>query len=1070
MKQLLMFLMLCGFICQAEDSLFKRFQNPGEEAKLQAWFHWVSDFITKEGLEADLKAMGDAGIGTAHIFQAGMAHLPGEAVILSDKWFELYDVALKAAKKNNVKLGFHNCPGWSSSGGPWIKPEDSMKVVVASETDTDEKEANIKLAQPLTTHGFYRDIAVIAMPIEKPVKVKNIKGDWQADFEAFRKGEKALMLPIGKEGNKCSLVYEYAEPILPTMFVYRVDESHIWANVKLEASKDGKEWEEIRKFEVRMFNEQKTPKVCGIKSPKEKCRFYRVEFTAVKTVPWVGLKERKLVSCEFSNLPYVADIDNKNSAGVRFGFVCPWGQEQAKGIDKNACVDVSDKMDAEGNLKWVAPKDGTWRILRIGYTSTGKMCAPSNLRGLECDKLSKRGLDAHWPHMPERFLNHPGAKGTVEISIIDSYEVGGQNWTDDFAEEFKKRRGYDIKPYLPAIVGYTIGTKGETSKFLYDFQRTISDMFAENYYDYFVELCHRAGIKAALEPYGGPFDSIRAGEKCDVPTGEFWLGRPVKGSTRIASSIGHLFGQNTIAAEAFTTEAKEGRWQITPAELRLYGDKGWLEGISQLVLHSYVHQPWLNVQPGVSLGRHGTQLNRHTTWWPEMIHWSKYVRRGQELLQGGKPRSEILIFIGESNRNGGFPADALALGYNFDYANTSALHKLQNIGDKVVMPGQKPYEVFYFNKEMFPTLATLKKLKELCDGGARIASVGKPHYSPSLSDNQDEWRKLANELWDQKKIKVAKTALDALKMFGVKPYADSFGAGVRALRREIDGRDVYFVVNESEKDFDGVIDFVGMGVPELWDAVTGNSIELAVMNFGEGRTSVKMELSANGSAFVVFNPKKKANIAKHTKKPIEEPVCDLSSGWVVSDFKGKNAPEAKITLEKLISWSEAKDEKLRYFAGRAKYYKNFELGEIKDGKAYILDLGEVKEIVNVKLNGVSLGCLWNKPFKVDVTKALRKGKNALELEVVNTWPNRLIGDAIARENKVREDKQKAWPKWVLDDKADSGTGIFTWSNFFGWKADEPLLKAGLIGPVVLMLDIPPSFRYNNRLFKKGYME
>ncbi len=1032
----------------AEDALLKKFQNPPESSRLQAWFHWNGDNVTKEGLVADLKAMGEIDIGVAHVFMPSMAHLPKTAVPLSDEWFELWDTAIKEAKKNNVKLGFHNCPGWSSSGGPWITPENSMKVVVFSEVDTEEESAKIKLEQPLTTRGFYRDIAVLAMPVSKPVAMENVSGNFDADYGKFKAGKDVLVMPLKKVGDKCSMVFEYKEPILPETMVYKLNESQIWADVVVYVSEDGNAWTKNSSFEMRMFNAQMTPKTHRLKKLDKKIKFFKVEFTAVQSPPWVATRPKKLASVTFTDLPLVSKIDSKNSSSTSFGFQPQWNQEREKGIARESFVNVTSSMSADGTLDWKAPHKGSWRILRIGYTSSGKNCAPATLPGLECDKLSRKGLDAHWPHMPKRLLEAPGAKDTVVISIVDSYEVGGQNWTEDLPKEFKARRGYDMMPYLPAIVGYTVGTVGETSKFLFDFQQTISDLFAENYYDYFTELCRKAGIKSALEPYGGPFDSIRCGSKCDVPTSEFWLGRSVKGSTRIASSIGHLYGQTSIAAEAFTTEAKEGRWQITPSQLKRYGDTGWLEGVSQLVYHSYLHQPWTNVMPGITLGRHGTQLNKNTTWWKEGIHWSRYVRRAQALLQSGKPRAEMLVFKGESSPNRhDYPLNAVLNGYNFDFCNVGALHHLKNDGKGVCMPGQRPYEILYLGTDRFLTLPTLRKLKELCDGGARIAG-NKPFYSPSLSDDAKEWKRLADELWDGGKIRIANSAEEALKIFGAKQFADSKGA-LRAIRREIDGRDVYFVVNDTEKPFAGTVDFVAKGTPESWNAVTGEAAPLCVGSSNDaGRVAVKLDLAPHASTFVVFNPTKSTVCCNGDKKD-ESLFLDLSNGWTAANFQGKNAPEGTVAFDTLASWSEAKDEKLRYFAGRATYRKEFDVKLTASG-SYILDLGDVKELANVTLNGKFLGCLWESPFKVDVTKALRDGRNIIEVEVVNTWPNRLIGDAIARRNGAKEPMKGSWPVWVLENKPDSGTGIYTWANWNGWKADEPLLPAGLLGPVKIL--------------------
>ena len=1047
----------------------EQFADPPPESRLQAWYHWTTTGITDECLAADLKAMGELGVGTAHVFMPGQRELPPNTQPLSDEWWKCWETAIREAKKNDIRLGFHNCPGWSSSGGKWIKPEDSMKVLVAAATDVENLAKPAKLAQPTAQHGFYRDIAVYAFPIEKPAVPTKVTGDFTADFEAFRRGEKPLAVPIAPEDHGGSFVFEYARPIAPTSLVTCWNESQFYLDLEVSASVDGTTWKTLATRGYRLFNCQLTPKVLPL-AKCDPCRFFRIKVTPVPPPPWVRYCRRALASAEFTSLPLVSDIDDKNGASVAIAYRAP-ADPAAPGIARNAIIDLTKYLKDDGTLDAVAqerdpPEAGCWRILRVGYTTSGKMCAPApgNVRGLECDKLSKKGLDAHWPLMPHKMINAPGGKGTVAVAIIDSWEVGGQNWTEDFPDEFKRRRGYDIRPWLPAMAGYTVGTAGETAKFLFDVQRTVSDLMAENYYDYFAELCHREGVKAATESYGGPFDYLRCFASTDIPTGEFWLGRSPHGSPRIAASAGHLHGRRQIAAEAFTTEAKEGRWQITPHELRVNGDRGWLGGISQLVYHSYLQQPFMNVQPGFSLDRHGTQFNRHTTWWPEGKWWAKYVHRGQFLLQSGEPKADVLILAGDSAPNlHEYQEELVKAGYNYDRCGVADLRCLTAVAQErdppagcgVAMPGRLPYEVLWLGEDHYLTCATLRKVKSLLNAGARVAGV-RPRDTPTLSDNPSEWRELVDSIWggNYPNLKTANSSWAAVRAFGVRAPVESGGA-LSALRRVIEGRDFYFIVNVKTNAFDGVVSFKGTGRPERWDAKSGEIEPLPWYEDETGRVKARIVLRPDESMFVSFVEAKEGEQPLRSRRSATLPLgeaasrrfMDLSSGWTVTSFTGKNPPSAPRAFPKLVGWNTSSDEKLKYFAGRAMYEKKIDLASVKEPCE--LDLGDVRELANVWVDGQFLGCLWEAPYRVALPESALGKKVTLRVEVVNTWPNRLIGDAIARKRGAAEPKGKYdTPQWVLDDKPDSGTGIYTWMNWMkGWTADDEPRPAGLLGPV-----------------------
>lgn len=1156
MNTLVFALFAFGFCAIAHGGVRERFANPPDDCRLQAWYHWTTTGITDECLAADLKAMGELGVGTAHVFMPAQQGVPPNTQPLTPEWWKRWETFLREARKNNVKVGFHNCPGWSSSGGVWIKPEDSMKVVVSSVADVAADAASLRLPQPRSQRDFYRDIAVYALPVARPPAPVKASGSFAADFAAFRAGTGVLELPTAKsDPASCEIVLAYAAPIAPTTLVTTWEESQFWLDLRVLASADGAAWKEIGRRNYRLFNAQFTPKVL----PLADCppsRFFKLAFSTVQPPPWVGFVRRKLSGVEFSNLPLVADIDDKNGASTAFGFRAPAASATA-GVSRDAIADVTRWMAADGTFDWAGARaavprlaQGAWRLLRVGYTTTGKCCAPApgNVRGLECDKLTKKGLDAHWPHMPHKMTQAPGGAGTVAVSIIDSWEVGGQNWTEEFPQEFKKRRGYDIRPWLPAMAGYAVGTAQETAKFLYDVQRTVSDLMCENYYDYFAERCHAEGVKSATESYGGPFDNLRAFKSADVPTGEFWLGRQPHGSPRIASSAGHLHGRAQIGAEAFTTEAKEGRWQITPHEFRVNGDRGWFDGISQLVYHSYLQQPFMNVQPGFSLDRHGTQFNRHSTWWPEGKWWAKYVQRGQFILQSGEPKADVLILAGDGRPNGfAYPHDAVAAGFNFDYCGADDVKRLVARDGGVAMPGRLPYAVFWLGTDRHLRLETVRAIHALVKAGARVAGR-RPVDTPSLGDDVAAWQAEVEALWGGRyaNVKTADSAYKALRAFGVRAPMEAAAGTLVASRRVIDGRDFYFVLNDASAEFDGAVSFVAQGRPERWDAKTGRIEPLPWYADEAGRVKTRIALRGEESMFVSFrepaagevprvvwdgpvtayaavevlsaryearddarlgldvteNVRKVLSdgtrefkvgnatlgvrdpasnhykvlkvkwtadgemyetavdehttasfkIVRKTVKPQPKVLRDVSTGWTATSFTGKNAPAAPRAFPTLTGWHESSDDALRYFAGRAVYEKTTPglRGEAGAAGGVALDLGDVREIANVWVNGRFLGCLWEAPYRVELpTDLLAAETLTLRLEVVNTWPNRLIGDAKARKNGAAEPKgAHGLPQWVLDDRPDSGTGIYTWMNWLkGWTADDEPRPAGLLGPV-----------------------
>ena len=1013
--KILMIPLLMG-VMSVSAGVREDFANPPPGTGLQMWFHWNGDGVTREGLSRDLKAMGELGVDIAHVISPNMAYLPKTAVTMSPEWLDLFAFAIAEAKKNGVRLSFHNCPGWSSSGGPWISPENAMKIVVASETDVDALADRVRLPQPMTLHGFYRDIAVSAIPLESPV---------------FRAVTKPVEVAIRAEGAVETSVYESASPIAPTQAVLKFAETSFHADCDIEASADGAKWTSVGKAPFRFFRAPATPKVVSLRDVPEGTRFFRVTFRHAPPLPWVSARDIHLESLEFNSLPMIAGVEQRNSATSAYGYRPDLGAGK-KGIDPARIVDLTAAFSADGSvdlgkLRTVdrGRRTKAWRIMRIGYTCKDVGPAPATIGGLECDKLDRKGIEAHWAGMPARILALPGAKGTVVETYIDSYEVGGQNWSECLPDEFARRRGYPIGKNLISVCGYQVGDGKAAADFLWDFQRTIGELFAENYYDRFAELCRANGIRAAAQTYGGPFDVMRAARNMDEPQAEFWMsGSDCHNSPRLMASVSHLYGKRITSAECFTSEQANGRWLCSPHWYRTVGDRyGWLNGVNAFVCHSYCHQPFTNVIPGISLGRHGSQFNVNTTWWKDAWAWRDYVRRGQALLQYGEPRAEVLVL------GSGAPDALLAAGFNHDLCSEYDVAALEARPDGLGMPGRPSYRMLVVQPAVASRLMTTTraKLKALAAAGVKVVT-GDP----------------------LEKVREAKLRA---------PFEEATRT-LRAIRREgAEGETIWFVVNTAKSPFSGEATFLAKpGTrPEFFDAKTGEISAAAFVESASDRLTVKLDLAAEGSAFIVFS-KTASSPSERARCPssqVPSKVIDLSTGWTITSFDGRNAPAAPLALSNLVDWSHSPDPKLRYFSGRAVYEKAVEKVERVEGVE--LDLGEVHEIANVYVNGKFIACLWEPPYRVALPSQLLNPLTFkpfnLKVELVNLLPNRLIGDAIALKNGAKEEVSNVgpWPKWVIENRSDSGTGIFSWTNFRpAWTAEDRPIPSGLVGPVKLI--------------------
>ncbi|HXH60861.1 MAG TPA: glycosyl hydrolase, partial [Fimbriimonadaceae bacterium] len=1033
------------------------------------WWHWMDGNVTKEGITADLEAMKQVGIGGAQMFTVSQNIPKGPVDYMSPKWRELTTWAVKEAGRLGLELCIHNCAGWSSSGGPWVKPEDAMQVLAWSE---------VRVTGP---KHFDEDLP----PIKAPQVYANV--DYSEDIATYAfQAPPALDLKGGSRG-----------AVLGATGVVRNDS-------------DSFDYPEIDA-----------------------------------------------------------------------------GSVQPLTLGKN------------GHLTWDVP-EGNWTILRIGHVPTGKdnHPAPKEGDGLEVDKLSRTALDHYWNDgtmaavlkdtagIPNRALNN---------ALIDSYEVGTQNWTPNMRAEFVNRRGYDPMHYLPVFAGYTVESKDKTQRFLWDWRRTIADLYADNYYGYFAELCHQNGLLFSTEPYGnGGFDDIEAGGKADIPMGEFWIsgGPNTVSTTKIASSAGHTNGHKIIGAESFTADVAHGGWKEEPYALKAEGDLVFCNGVNRYIFHRYAMQPWLDQFPGMTMGPWGTHLERTQTWWTEAQAWMKYIARCQYLLQQGRFVADALYCYGENAPNT-LPGreslrPRLVEGSDYDGCDATVVYKLSVQNGMLVLPDGMTYRglVLTDSKKMTPEFA--RKIRDLVSKGAHVWAE-KPTGSPSLTAYgraDKEVLDIADDVWGYGSAESGQhtygqgsiawgDADKAVVGFASEPdfqyQSRSGGSRLAYIHRTIDGVDVYFVSNQRYSPTYVSCTFrVNGKIPEIWHPDTGAIEEAPAWNSGKSGTSLDLHLDPAGSVFIVFRkngapdglrsfstslepvPTKTkitivsarygasdgrgADVTDIVRKMVEQgtyeitadngtfgdPVVNVVKQLTVSytvdgksmtktvpendtlelievpkvpneiapyvlkrrgtntfmaafkpftygtvsaqsaddlDIKGPwqldfpmfwGAPSTA-TFPELASWTESDDVGIKYFSGSAVYTKTFDVPAdmLQGDRLVVLDLGRVKNFATVTLNGKDLGILWKEPFAVDVTGVVKPGANELKIKVTNLWVNRIIGDERLPSDVEWEGTHlKKWPEWLLKGEPRP-SGRYTFETWKFYDKDSPLLESGLLGPVVL---------------------
>lgn len=716
----------------------KAFAQPPPEAQPWVYWFWLSGNITSNGITADLEAMKRVGIGGALIMEVDQGAPTGPVDFMGPAWRGLFRHALVEAKRVGIELNLNNDAGWNGSGGPWIRPEQSMQKVVWTETNVaGPRRFEGRLAQPGTVAGYYRDIAVLACPASGTSRIDRIAA--KAAFE------------VGGVG-----------PAIPR------------------------------------------------------------------------------------DLP----ADQR--------------------IDRSRILGLGERVDAEGRLTWDVP-EGQWTVLRFGHTSTGveNAPAPASGRGLECDKLSREGVEANFAGMMAKVIDDAGslAGQSLVATHVDSWENGSQNWTSNMREEFRRRRGYDLTPFLVALTGRAIDSIEISERFLWDLRQTVSELVIECYAGRLRDLAHARGLRFTIEAYGSPCDNLPYAGRADEPMGEFWMGGGAFETLRGMASAAHTYGRPILGAEAFTAGDSE-RWRDHPGSIKTLGDRAFCAGVNRFVFHRYALQPWADRRPGMTMGPWGLHYERTQTWWDDSKPWHEYLARCQYLLRQGRFVADIAYLQPETPPHA--YNDHPRQGYDWDELCPEVVFTRLSVRDGVwQLPDGLSYRLLVIPDTPAMTPALLRRIRDLVrEGGIALVSGPPPVRAPGLTDHpacDEAVRQLAAEIWGPLagqdrgehtlgagRVRRGGAAEGALESLGV-PADFRCRARLNYIHRSTPDAEVYFVANPHAHRVSAAATFRVAGrVPELWWPDTGRIEPASMHSERAGTTSVVLSLDPGGSVFVAF--------------------------------------------------------------------------------------------------------------------------------------------------------------------------------------------------------------------------
>lgn len=1053
------------------QSLEATFRNPPQQARPQVWWHWIDGNITQSGIRADIEWMHRSGIAGFHQFDAGGAMMQmvqpvqQQVPYMQAEWKDCFRTAVAMADSLDMEVTIASAPGWSSTGGPWVKPEQAMKKLTWRTLEVeggDRKPRQIDLPEPYTTIGrfqnqdagiyaqafayfpqWYQDVAVVAVRLpdeeltlaQRGATVSSSGGQFTIGMLSNGDLSDGAELPLNPTGSHAWLQISFPQPQTIRAITLSGGEhrdgfaaSATYGHY-LQSSDNGLDWSDVCRIPS-----------CGVQQitmdiPTTTARHFRLQVLnpvadmsyaafGVPVVQPTGTRIHEL------NLHSVVKV---NHAEEKAGFTAP--NDLRDHPTPATFTPVQEVIDLtsfchEGRLTWQVPA-GRWRIYRFGTSLTGKTNhpAPPEATGLEVDKLDPIAWSEYFRTYLAMYRQAAGR--SLDYLLTDSYEAEQMTWTPAMQQEFGARRGYNLVPWMPVLAGEVVGSSEQSEQFLFDWRETLGELFVENY-DRINQLVAEFGMKGRYTESheGGRLyvgDGMDLKRTAAVPMSAIWT----DGSTlaeadiRESASVAHLYGQNLVAAESFTANGMGGQaYGFYPGNLKATADLALSCGLNRFVIHESPHQPSDSLRPGLGLMIFGQWFSRHETWADYARYWTDYLARSCYMLQQGHAVADILWYYGEDNNITGLygtELPAVPAGYAYDFIQPHGLLNLLSVRDgSLVTASGMSYRVLVLDPNcQVMSIEVLRKLRQLVGEGA-IVCGSCPQRPSGLLDDRDEFDRLVADIWHSGRKNVHTASLkQTLASHNIGPdLVCSSTSDIRYVHRQDGQRHIYWVCNFTDREADVRL--------QLRNAIA----RCLVLNPETGQPLVgvwenqKLHLDPRQALFLVFDPQFGEPEPCHTPTPMGEVALD--DAWQVT-FTGLDAPAAPLVLDKLHSLTESEDPAVRYFSGTITYSNQFTLSKKQCDCQLDIDLGSVGQMADVWINGEHVGFLWKNPYRITYSGPLHKGKNTIEVRVVNLWPNRLIGDAIHPESK----------------------STYTVIPFYG--PQSPLLPSGLMGPVKLAI-------------------
>ncbi|WP_423128624.1 glycosyl hydrolase [Gaoshiqia sp. Z1-71] len=1099
------------------------------------YWYWMHGAVSKDGITADLEAMNAAGFGGTYLFaiRDTVAGLYADKVVtMSSEWWELVRFAASEANRLGLEMGFNSCDGFTCAGGPWITPNKSMQKVVWTDTlVAGGSTFSGKLPQPEMVKGYYEDIATFAYPAPegagqnswtiKPVVTSNLSNE-SLQYLAARENTRQF-----STNEKGWVQFTFDEPFTCRSVQIKTGWNNYQSNrLIIETSDDGIHFKTHTRLvpprsgwlDLDQPNTQLIEPVTA--------RYFRFVFDPEGSEPGAeDLDDAKwsptlrVKGIALSSEAKIHQFEGKNGSIWR---VAAWSDEQALPdadcVDMKQLINLTQFVAADGTLNWQAPS-GNWMILRMGHTSTGhENYIGGGGKGLECDKFDPAIVRFQFDQWFGEAYRQIGEELTAKVFTrfhVDSWECGSQNWSTVFPDEFEKRRGYDLMPYLPVMAGVPLRNAETSERVLQDVRETIAELFADNFYQTLHEESKKKGVLFSAESTApvGVTDGLLHFKYVDLPMGEYWLRSPSHDKPNDildAVSGAHIYGHPIVQAESFTEIRLD--WDEDPALLKPLADRNFALGINKVVTHVFTHNPWPDREPGMTLDKVGTYLQRDQVWWPQSHAFWSYLRNCQLLLQQGKPVVDIAVFTGEETprravlpdrlvdflpgpmgadrvktetnrlKNEGIPTRHLPRGvttqtnmadpenwidplngYAYDSFNKDVLLNRAAVKNgRVTLPGGASYAMLVIpgNRRLAPhgggqmSLAVARKLAGLIKQGATVLWMESPLQTIGLRPDEDEpLKQLMADLSDGEKFSFKDEKGNSFEgirkgkgrlMFG--PYqsgsfkplglnedfiaSTEYGRlkGTLAWNHRLAGqKDIYFISNQSAEKLSVEMSFRLEGkVPVLYDAVSGQIRPCTAWNSKDNRTSLSYDFEPNESLFVLFDPANEdVRTGKSNTIQLKE-ILTIEGPWTVTFDPERGGPAEAQQWTELQDWSQSTIDGIRYYSGVATYKTGFEWQPAEHESEVWIDLGDFKHVAEVRLNGKTVGVCWTFPHRLRLDGQLKNGENLLEIDLANTWHNRLIGDHdLPKEQQIT----RTTAPYRLEGR--------------------PLLPAGVFGPVRL---------------------